>query len=453
MQSFNLNMDRPGEYVLYAKQGDSNSRFVRLALSSGGVAYVPPVGSSMTIRYGAPNMPKGWYDTIELEDGTTRPAVTQNGNVVTLELAPQLLAVPGENRVCFLFHGAEDYQLGSWNFKLLIEGDPNPDAVQSEEYINISASTLSKVAEVAAAIAAANQALAAHVGDKTNPHAVTAAQVGAAPMAYAKKVGAPHNLLDNSDFKNPVLYNGVTSGNVGAWGGQTISKWFAISMGANFVSYPDSLGMKGGIYQLIDNPQRYSGKKLTFAAKIYGQIFCCSGTVTFNNAWAKIARYEANQMHIEINVQDNNDLWVIIENSTSGNETYLEWAALYEGEYTAETLPEYQPKEHSVEAMNCAEMQTGIVYITGEWYKDKPVYVKAVSLDLSTGTGVKTVEVEYGMTEVKTWSAYVLEDGYLATDLAFAGLVSAWVNTISGSVQVNSGAENKTVYAVVEYIK
>ena len=31
----------------------------------------------------------------------------------------------------------------------------------------------------------------------------------------------------------------------------------------------------------------------------------------------------------------------------------IEWAALYEGEYTAETLPEYQPKGHAAELMEC----------------------------------------------------------------------------------------------------
>ena len=231
MQSFNLNMDRPGEFVLYAKQGDSNSRFVRLALSSGGVAYVPPVGSSMTIRYGAPNMPKGWYDTIELEDGTTRPAVTQNGNVVTLELAPQLLAVPGENRVCFLFHGAEDYQLGSWNFKLLIEGDPNPDAVQSEEYINITASTLSKVAEVAAEIAATNQALATHVGDKSNPHAVTAAQVGAAPAGYG--LGTISEMVDNPDNVTKTGFYQFADGTITG----SLVNWYLIHQSHNETGY------------------------------------------------------------------------------------------------------------------------------------------------------------------------------------------------------------------------
>ena len=34
-------------------------------------------------------------------------------------------------------------------------------------------------------------------------------------------------------------------------------------------------------------------------------------------------------------------------------EVTLEWAAIYEGEYTAETLPEYQPKGYAVELAEC----------------------------------------------------------------------------------------------------
>ena len=38
---------------------------------------------------------------------------------------------------------------------------------------------------------------------------------------------------------------------------------------------------------------------------------------------------------------------------TAGNTIPIEWVALYEGEYTADTLPEYQPKGYGVELTEC----------------------------------------------------------------------------------------------------
>lgn len=196
---------------------------------------------------------------------------------------------------------------------------------------------------------------ASDVGARPDTWTPTASDVGAPTLDYAKKVGAPRNLLDNSDFKNRVNQRGSSTYMLGTWGGYTIDRWFACEKGATLTLYEDSIGLNGGgdIAQIIPNPQKLSGKKLTFAAKIYGRIFCCSGTVNYSNSWARVASYSvANDVTIEILTQSNNELWVYIVNN-GANETYLEWAALYEGEYTAETLPEYQPKGYAAELMEC----------------------------------------------------------------------------------------------------
>ena len=39
--------------------------------------------------------------------------------------------------------------------------------------------------------------------------------------------------------------------------------------------------------------------------------------------------------------------------TSAGDSIEVEWAALYEGEYTVETLPEYQPKGYGAELLEC----------------------------------------------------------------------------------------------------
>lgn len=46
------------------------------------------------------------------------------------------------------------------------------------------------------------------VNGKTGVVELVAEDVGAPTIEYAKKVGAPHNLLINSDFMNPVNQRG-----------------------------------------------------------------------------------------------------------------------------------------------------------------------------------------------------------------------------------------------------
>lgn len=96
-------------------------------------------------------------------------------------------------------------------------------------------------------------------------------------------------------------------------------------------------------------------------------------------------------------------------------------------------------------------MTIGSEHATTETYKNKSVFVKAVSLDLSTGTGNKYVNIGT-MSEVVSIEAY-LKDGISSIDIAYAGLVSCYVNTQSGNFFVNSSQVNKTVYAIIKYVK
>lgn len=149
------------------------------------------------------------------------------------------------------------------------------------------------------------------------------------------KLGA-RNLLDNSDFRNPINQRGQTSytGNT-----YTIDRWnlwspngklaAAVEDGCVRFWNGDTEGASFG--QKFPTGTFDSEKSYTFA------YMTTDGIVRIRNN--PIERYEWGEA---VNI------------GLNPNETKLMvWAALYEGEYTAETLPPYVPKGYSAELLEC----------------------------------------------------------------------------------------------------
>ena len=125
---------------------------------------------------------------------------------------------------------------------------------------------------------------------------------------------APRNLLDNSDFTNLVAQAGI-GGNHGTVA-YAADRWILTS---GTVSYAADTGLtlNGTITQKLENAP----------AAAYPYVGMVSGTASISYA----------------------DGAVTI--TSSGG--VIQWAALYENEYTAETLPEYQPKGYGAELVEC----------------------------------------------------------------------------------------------------
>lgn len=130
----------------------------------------------------------------------------------------------------------------------------------------------------------------------------------------AVRKAAPRNLLDNSDFTNLVAQAGI-GGNHGTTP-YAADRWI---LDSGTVSYTTGIGLTltGTIRQKLENAP----------ATAYPYIGMASGTATI--------RYANGAVTI----------------TSSGG--VIKWAALYEGEYTAETLPEYQPKGYGAELAEC----------------------------------------------------------------------------------------------------
>ena len=168
------------------------------------------------MRFGAPGMPAGWYDTITEPGGGSRSAFAVDGNTITVELAEQALSTPGTNTVALLINGADGYQLASWNFALMIEPVPGLEAPEATAYYNALTEQVAKTlanakaaaqsaAEAAASAEAAQQVAQGAVGYYETPDALEQAHPTAKAGNWAI-VGSTDTIwvwdLDTSAWKD-----------------------------------------------------------------------------------------------------------------------------------------------------------------------------------------------------------------------------------------------------------
>lgn len=178
--------------------------------------------------------------------------------------------------------------------------------------------------------------------------------------------GQPYNLLDNSDFAHPIAQAGVN----GAHGatGYAVDRWNRTS-GATVSQAEDGLKIvsdktswTAGIQQRIE-AKRFADV-MTFAVRGVFPVACRlfvyigSGTTNFGEAYfqgdaaertlvLKLIKPDGLTGDEVVNV------YISPDTESTGTAAVVRWAALYEGEYTAETLPPYVPKGYAAELAEC----------------------------------------------------------------------------------------------------
>ena len=153
---------------------------------------------------------------------------------------------------------------------------------------------------------------------------------GKAPEYYLQ----PRNLLDNSDFRNPVNQRGQTTYNAE---GYTIDQYSIWSVNGDA-----SLTLvEGGI---VFNPGSGGG---TFTQKLPLGLLDSAKTYTLA-VHKSSGETEVRTDCVTFNHNGNGDLVTI-----SDVQETIVWAALYEGSYTADTLPPYVPKGYAAELAAC----------------------------------------------------------------------------------------------------
>jgi hypothetical protein len=95
-----------------------------------------------------------------------------------------------------------------------------------------------------------------------------------------------------------------------------------------------------------------AGKKVTFAAKVKVEAGQVRAYFSGNPGFTDLPAGWNLLVHTFSIPEGTESFYVGLQARTSP-EILCEWMALYEGEYTAETLPEYQPKGYAAELQEC----------------------------------------------------------------------------------------------------
>lgn len=179
--------------------------------------------------------------------------------------------------------------------------------------------------------------------------------------------GQPYNLLDNSDFVHPVAQAGVN----GAHGttGYAVDRWnrtsgatvSLVSNGLKVVS--DKSNWVAGIQQKIEAKRFADTMTLAVhgifpvACRLYAYIN--SGTVNFGDPGYFQGDPAERTLVLKLTKPSGLtgdevvNIYISPDTGSTGTAAIVQWAALYEGEYTAETLPPYVPKGYAAELAEC----------------------------------------------------------------------------------------------------
>lgn len=178
---------------------------------------------------------------------------------------------------------------------------------------------------------------------------------GKAPEYYLQ----PRNLLDNSDFRKPVNQRGKSEYSNVTYT-YTIDRWKTLDSGS--VTVADGyIITTNRLVQFM--PKNLNGIYTAAAKMLDGTLLIASGAID------------------TLSIGDGNT----IQAGNDGEMSYFAlrkagsflWAALYEGSYTAETLPPYVPKGYAAELAECrryAKRITGVLAGIAHGYESRKAY-------------------------------------------------------------------------------
>lgn len=173
---------------------------------------------------------------------------------------------------------------------------------------------------------------------------------------------AAYNLLDNSDFRNPVNQREATTTSQYKY---FLDRWIArlsdisLAVGNSGLTLTSSATENIFIYQKLSAGKVLNGKTVTVAV--------CDGTGNVATTTTNLPTTNATSWTSYAVAQTNNGVYASVIDLGSGdypiavrvgvqsaalNKT-IRWIALYEGSYDASTLPAYQPKGYAAELAEC----------------------------------------------------------------------------------------------------
>lgn len=210
--------------TIYAKQGEVGRKF-EVVLTDSGVPYNVESGVMFSV----------WYEGASGEGNYTdigeNSAFTISGNRVVVELITQMLVNPGCGTVCLVMNKGAN-QIGVWNIPYICEQVPGFDSEEAEGYytafseavkkISSPDPTLSVVGAPAEAKATGDALAERAFAERTvNGYPLTedinlnAADIGAAPIGHVTDYSNPHNVTAEQVGARPSDWL-PTTGEIGA---------------------------------------------------------------------------------------------------------------------------------------------------------------------------------------------------------------------------------------------
>ena len=179
------------------------------------------------------------------------------------------------------------------------------------------------------------------------------------------KIASPINILDNSDFRNPVNQRGVTDWNYIGYG---IDRWFTNGVSANISVTGNGLqGSANFLVQRFEKDKLNNASKVTAAVRVNGTTY--SGVLDISGFKSGVDIPIISDIlgigRVNLYNEDDSICQLYFANI---NSTTIEWAALYIGEYTTETLPEYHPKGYTVEMLECQRYFVNVCLVGNTGY-------------------------------------------------------------------------------------
>ncbi|MBE5803323.1 MAG: hypothetical protein E7316_02310 [Clostridiales bacterium] len=156
------------------------------------------------------------------------------------------------------------------------------------------------------------------------------------------------NLLDNSDFTTPVNQRGWSNGTKVTAKKYFIDRWLA-SADVTPALTSDGIAASAEILQMIKK-EGLVGKTVTGALCLSdGTLVVGSGVVPSGSAWINLV----DKWHDDTRLLVTSTSEETLRFRVVCGSNVVRWAALYEGAYTADTLPAYQPKGYVAELIEC----------------------------------------------------------------------------------------------------
>lgn len=182
-----------------------------------------------------------------------------------------------------------------------------------------------------------------------------------------------NNLLDNSNFSNAVNQRGASSYTGIGYG---IDRWFGrinaqtVEVRSTDVTATSTSNGYAGIKQKIENIAKYAGKTVTLCARLYSTSTVGVGFADANGDDLITQTAEGSTSvkvlacTYTVPADATPDSLVPLIKVQGINNAYMRiyWAALYEGSYTADTLPPYTPKGYAAELAECQRYFVSVSY-------------------------------------------------------------------------------------------